>query len=116
MEKSVPMQQPKTPHFDKTLLQPTRLAVVAHLVACGGEASFAQIRAAAGNLSHALLWSHSQVLEHAGYIEVRKLIVGRQVQTSVVLTDLGRRAFADHRAALAAAAEGRKQRHSGVTA
>jgi hypothetical protein len=101
MKRTAPMQHPTPPNFDKALLQPTRLAVVAHLVACGGEASFARIRAALGKLSHSLLWSHSQVLEHAGYIEVRKHIVGRQVRTSVVLTDLGRRAFADHRAALA---------------
>jgi DNA-binding HxlR family transcriptional regulator len=96
------MKQPTAPHLDKALFQPTRLAVVAHLVACGGETSFAQIRAALGKLSHALLWSHGQVLERAGYIEVRKHIEGRQVQTTVVLTDLGRRAFADHRAALTA--------------
>jgi hypothetical protein len=102
MEKSVPMQQPTISHFDKTLLQPTRLAAVAHLVACGGEASFAEIRVAASCASHALLWAHNQVLERAGYIKVRKLIVGHQVRTSLVLTDLGRRAFADHKAALAA--------------
>src|SRR5882724_3807610 len=94
------MQQPTAPHFDKALLQPTRLAAVAHLVACGGEASFAQIRAAVGAPSHSLLWSHSEVLAHAGYIEVRKAIVGRQVHTTLVLTDQGRRAFDDHRAAL----------------
>jgi hypothetical protein len=94
------MHQPTSPTFDKALLQPTRLAVVVHLLGCGGETSFALIRAALGNVSHSLLWSHSQVLAHAGYIEVRKQIVGRQVRTSVVLTDLGRRALADHRAAL----------------
>jgi len=71
------MQQ--APHFSKVLLQPTRLAVVTHLVACGGEASFAEVRAAAGAPSHSLLWTHTEVLAEAGYIEVRKHIDGRQV-------------------------------------
>jgi hypothetical protein len=87
------VQQP-TPHFDKALLQPTRLAVVAHLVACGGEASFAQVRAAARGPSHSLLWVHTEVLTDAGFIEVRKHIVGRQVSTTLILTKLGRHAFA----------------------
>jgi DNA-binding MarR family transcriptional regulator len=94
------MRQLTTPHFDKTLLQPTRLAAIAHLVRCGGEASLAEIRAAVGDPSHSLLWAHNQVLENAGFVEVQKNIVGHRVRTSLVLTDLGRRAFAGHQAAL----------------
>jgi len=86
------MQQ--APHFSKVLLQPTRLAVVTHLVACGGEASFAEVRAAAGAPSHSLLWTHTEVLAEAGYIEVRKHIDGRQVSTTLILTKLGHHAFA----------------------
>ena len=86
------MQQP-TPHFDKALLQPTRLAIVAYLVACGGEASFAQVRAAARGPSHSL-WAHTEVLTNAGFIEVRKHIDGRQVSTTLILTKLGHQAFA----------------------
>jgi len=94
------MRQLTIPHFDKTLLQPIRLATVAHLVRCGGEASLAEIRAAVGGPSHSLLWAHNQVLENAGFVETQKNIFGHQVQTSLVLTDLGRRAFASHQAAL----------------
>jgi hypothetical protein len=43
------------------------------------------------------------VLHQAGYIEVRKEIVGRQVRTSLVLTDVGRDAFVRHMETLTAA-------------
>jgi DNA-binding MarR family transcriptional regulator len=92
-----------TAQFDKTLLQPTRLAAVAYLVRFGGEASFGEVRAAIGNPSHTLLWSHNRILEAAGYVEIQKLISGHQVKTLMVLTDAGRRAFAQHKAALEAA-------------
>lgn len=93
------------PHLDKTVIQPTRLAIMAHLAAFGGEAPFAAVRAAAGGPSHSLLWSHSQILARAGYITVRKRIDGRQVHTFLALTDLGRQVFLAHKAALSPAAE-----------
>jgi len=48
-----------------------------------------------GNLA-----SHMKVLENEGYIELRKLFVGRKPQTSFTATIIGRKAFNDHLAAL----------------
>jgi DNA-binding MarR family transcriptional regulator len=87
------------PQFDKLLHQPYRLSAIAHLVRSGGEAPLTEIRAAVGRPSTALLCAHTRLLEAAGYVEAR---VSRQHRTTLVLTALGRRAFASHSAALAA--------------
>ena len=48
-----------------------------------------------GNLA-----SHMKVLEAEGYVELRKMFVGRKPQTSFTATIAGRKAFSDHLAAL----------------
>ena len=50
-----------------------------------------------GNLA-----SHMKVLEAEGYVEMRKIFVGRKPQTSYTATIAGRNAFNDHLAALEA--------------
>ena len=48
-----------------------------------------------GNLA-----SHSAALEKAGFIEIRKVFVGKKPKTSYRVTQSGRKAFEDHLAAL----------------
>ncbi|MCB0520186.1 MAG: transcriptional regulator [Lewinellaceae bacterium] len=50
-----------------------------------------------GNLA-----SHMKVLEGEGYVELRKVFVGRKPQTSYTATVAGRKAFNDHLKALEA--------------
>jgi DNA-binding transcriptional ArsR family regulator len=79
--------------FDKALLHPTRLALVAYLARHGGEAPFAKAWPALG-IQHAGTFSvHSRVLEDAGYIRIEKSVVARRLRTSLVLTDKGRLAL-----------------------
>ena len=42
------------------------------------------------------LGAHLATLENAGYVELRKAFVGKKPRTSIVLTNLGRRAFEKH--------------------
>jgi DNA-binding MarR family transcriptional regulator len=84
------------------LYQPTRLAIIAHLFRCGGDAAFVETCAVLGIKHAGLLSAHNRALEHAGYIKLRKSFVGRTTRTEMILTEQGRQAFADHLAALAA--------------
>ena len=88
--------------FDKILHQPTRLNVIAHLVRCGGEAAFVDVCNALDIRHPGALSAHNKVLEDAGYLELKKTFVGRKARTMLVLTARGRRAFADHKAAVSA--------------
>jgi len=53
-------------------------------------------------LSDGNLASHLKVLEQTGYVEIRKLFVGRKPLTQYTATIAGRKAFNDHLAALEA--------------
>jgi DNA-binding PadR family transcriptional regulator len=89
---------------DKILYHPARLSIVAHLLRCGGSGTWSAIWRATdtnpGNIA-----AHFEVLENAGAVTVLKEIVGKRVRTTVVLTDAGRQAFADHMAAMKAITE-----------
>jgi DNA-binding HxlR family transcriptional regulator len=52
------------------------------------------------DLSDGRLASHIKALETEGYIDVRKLFVGKKPQTSYAATKAGKKAFNDHLDAL----------------
>ncbi|MBL0887788.1 transcriptional regulator [Myceligenerans indicum] len=87
--------------LDAVIHAPARLRIVATLAALGpgDEIAFPKLRAllamTAGNLS-----THLRKLEDAGYVEVTKTHEGRTPATYLKLTDRGRAAFRDYRAAL----------------
>jgi DNA-binding transcriptional ArsR family regulator len=87
-------------NFHKLLYQPTRLAVLAHLARCGGEAAFLDVCRALDIEHPGALSAHNRVLEGAGLIELRRGFVGRKPRTSLVLTRRGRLAILSHIAAV----------------
>jgi len=93
-----------SPQFDKVLHQPIRLSTVAYLVRCGGSAPFTRINELIG-IPNGHLSMHNRVLADEGYVEMRKSFVDRRPHTLLVLTPKGRRAFANHKAALDAMTE-----------
>jgi DNA-binding transcriptional ArsR family regulator len=86
--------------FDELIHAPTRLAIVS-LLAATEWADFSFIRDGVG-LSDSALSKQLTTLEQAGYVEIRKGFVGKRPRTSVKLSKAGRRAFAQHVAALQA--------------
>jgi len=59
-------------------------------------------------LTDGRLASHIKSLEENGFIEIRKMFVGKKPQTSYTTTVAGRRAFNDHLDALEALLKGRE--------
>lgn len=90
------------PDLDPVIHAEARLRVVATLatLARGNQLSFTRLQnllgMTAGNLS-----THNRRLEEAGYLEITKVIEGRTPVTYLELTDEGRLAFKQYRAALA---------------
>jgi DNA-binding MarR family transcriptional regulator len=81
--------------IDKTIHEPVRLGIVAHLYALeAADALFLknQMGLTWGNLS-----THLTRLEKIGYIEVLKEFVDRKPVTSLRLTEKGRDAFRNYR-------------------
>ncbi len=87
--------------FDDLIHQPIRLRIMAALATLAPDASLEftalrdMLQVTDGNLS-----THLAKLEDAGYIAVEKTFVRRRPKTYVRITEAGRRAFADHVAAL----------------
>jgi len=81
-------------NLDPTVHSPVRLAVLSILMAVA-EADFAYLKEATqttdGNLS-----THLAKLEEKGLIRVRKSFKGKKPRTSCVVTEKGRRAFAEY--------------------
>jgi DNA-binding MarR family transcriptional regulator len=98
------MDRSSTSQFTKLLHQQTRLSTVAFLLRNGGEASFTDVTREIG-VNPGLLSKHNGRLEEAGLIELRRTFVGRKTQTMLMVTALGRRAFAAHIAAMTAMAK-----------
>jgi len=77
--------------LDKVIHERARLGIMSALAAAPSM-TFTEIKDATemtdGNLS-----VHSRVLENAGYIAIRKEFVGLKPQTTMALTDAGRKAF-----------------------
>jgi hypothetical protein len=88
--------------IDPLLCSSTRFKTMALLTA-GGVAGFVEVERKLiqnpGTLSF-----HNRVLASEGYIRINKRIVGNKAETSLEITDKGRRAFAKHCAALQAVA------------
>lgn len=80
--------------FDATLLDPTRLSIVA-LLAGVEWAEFRWVRESAG-LSPSALSKQVGTLESRGYVEVEKGYVGKRPRTWLNLTPAGREALERH--------------------
>ncbi|WP_199443499.1 winged helix-turn-helix domain-containing protein [Umezawaea beigongshangensis] len=85
--------------LDATIHPLPRLSLCAALAAGPEWVEFAVARDSTG-LSDSAVSKHARALEEAGYVEVRKGFVGRRPRTWLHLTDLGRRRFTAHVAAL----------------
>lgn len=86
------------PRFDELIHAPTRLSIVA-LLAASDWADFTFVRDSLG-MSDSALSKQISTLEDAGYVTTRKTGAGRNRRTHLMLSARGRRAFADHAAAL----------------
>lgn len=87
--------------LDELIHQPVRLRIMAALVTpTSGRAEFTSLRDLLA-LTDGNLGAHLRKLEEAGYVVTRKAFVARKPRTYVEATEGGRRAFADHVAALA---------------
>ena len=81
--------------------QPVRLRIMAVLASLSqeGQASFNYLKDLL-DLTDGNLGAHLRKLEEAGYITIIKTFVNNKPHTYVMLTEMGRRAFAEHVAAL----------------
>ena len=87
--------------LDRIIHQPTRLKLMASLVALSRDEVFDfPSLARFHQLTDGNLGAHLEKLENAGYIEIRKRFQGKKPRTEVLATVRGRSAFADHTAAL----------------
>lgn len=62
--------------------------------------TFKQFKEELSPITDGNLASHIGKLEQNGFIEIKKVFVGRKPQTSYATTDAGRKAFKDHLDAL----------------
>jgi DNA-binding MarR family transcriptional regulator len=86
--------------LDDTIHSPVRFSIVATLAAVD-RAEFKFVRDAV-EVSDSVLSKQTSTLEQAGYVEVSKGYVGKRPRTWLSLTADGRRAYAEHLAALRA--------------
>jgi DNA-binding MarR family transcriptional regulator len=97
------MEKVSFPTLDAVIHAPARLRLVTQLyVVDGADATFL---VNATGLTWGNLATHLRKLEDAGYVRVDKGYKGRKPHTFVALTEEGRRAFRDYRAAITAALE-----------
>ena len=85
--------------INPTLHQPRRLMMVAFLSSHRGRATAPEMKAGIGG-DYNSLGAHAAVLQGAGYIEIRKEIVGLTPTTTFTLTANGREAFRRYKATL----------------
>ena len=86
---------PTIPKIDKTIHEPARLIIMAHLfVVESADFLFLQrqTKLTWGNLS-----SHLSKLENAGYVAIKKEFIDKKPHTMLHLTDKGRTAFQEYR-------------------
>jgi DNA-binding MarR family transcriptional regulator len=86
------------PRFDELIHPSTRLSIVA-LLASSDWMDFAFVRDRLG-LSDSALSKQFATLEGAGYVSIERPVTDRRRRVRVRLTDVGRRAFEGHVAAL----------------
>ncbi len=87
-----------TAKFDEIIHPSTRLSIVA-LLASTDWADFSFVRDRLG-MSDSALSKQFSILEDAGYVTIERLVTNRRRRVRVALTDVGRRAFEGHVAAL----------------
>jgi len=89
--------------LDSIIHQPARLQIMSALCQLGGSArvDFTYVKDSLG-LTDGNLGAHLSTLETSGYIGVEKEFVARRPKTFVAVTPAGRKAFANHVAALQA--------------
>ena len=80
--------------FNKIFESKIRLGIMSVLVA-NGSADFATLKSLL-ELTDGNLASHTRSLEEAGYIRCEKKFVGRKPNTTYIVTEEGRKAFAAH--------------------
>jgi DNA-binding MarR family transcriptional regulator len=85
-------------NFDEIIHPSTRLSVVA-LLASTDWADFSFVRDRLG-MSDSALSKQFTILQDAGYITIDRVVANRRRRVRVGLTDVGRRAFEGHVAAL----------------
>jgi DNA-binding MarR family transcriptional regulator len=92
--------------LNEVIHQPARLRIMAILAAISPErqVTFGFLKANVG-LTDCNLGAHLRRLEEAGYITIVKTFVRQKPQTYVEITEAGRAAFEEHRAALQAILE-----------
>jgi DNA-binding transcriptional ArsR family regulator len=88
-------EHPSIPKIDKTIHEPARLMIMAHLFVVES-ADFLFLQGQTG-LTWGNLSSHLSKLEAAGYVHVKKEFVGRKPHTVLHLTSKGRIAFQEYR-------------------
>ena len=84
--------------LNKVFESKIRLGIIS-VLAANGSADFATLKSLL-ELTDGNLASHTRNLEEAGYIRCEKKFVGRKPNTTYVITEEGREAFAAHIAAL----------------
>ncbi|MBP5563666.1 MAG: transcriptional regulator [Bacteroidales bacterium] len=80
--------------FNKIFESKIRLGIMSVLVA-NGSADFATLKSLL-ELTDGNLASHTRSLEEAGYLTCEKKFVGRKPNTTYIVTEEGRKAFAAH--------------------
>ena len=80
--------------LNKVFESKIRLGIMSVLVA-NGSADFATLKSLL-ELTDGNLASHTRNLEEAGYIRCEKKFVGRKPNTTYIITEEGRNAFAAH--------------------
>jgi len=86
---------PSISEIDKTIHEPARLMILAHLFVVES-ADFLFLQRQTG-LTWGNLSSHLSKLEGAGYVSVEKEFVDRRPHTVLHLTEKGRAAFQEYR-------------------
>ena len=92
--------------LNEVIHQPARLRIMAILAAISQDrqVTFSYLKAAC-DFTDGNLGAHLRRLEEAGYITIVKTFVRQKPQTYVEITEAGRAAFEEHRAALQAILE-----------
>ena len=89
------------PNLDEIIHQPVRLRIMAALtsLAAREQVDFTYLKDKL-TLTDGNLGAHLRALEEAGYVLVEKTFVERRPKTFIAASAAGRKAFADHVAAL----------------
>ena len=87
--------------LDPVIHQPVRLQIMAALsrLSPREQVDFTYLKTRLA-LTDGNLGAHLATIEQAGYIDIEKTFIARKPKTFVALTAAGRRAFAEHVAAL----------------